>query len=372
MIPCHDGGGTLKEHEEWMKVALDLATSTTGQTAPNPMVGAVAVNNGCLVGVGAHLQAGTPHAEVHALDMAGDNAQGCTLYVTLEPCDHHGQTPPCTEKIIAAGVERVVIGCQDPDVLVSGNGIERLRQMGIEVIVGVLEQECKQLNEAYFYHRQTGFPFVTMKTATTLDGRIATASGDSRWVTNELSRQKVHELRHQHQAILVGIGTVLHDNPRLTTRLDIGGVNPVRVVVDSQLRIPIDAAITDVSEAHTWIFTTDRKNPETEAALLNKGVQVISTGKGPLVDWHVVFRTLGEHGVLSVLVEGGSEVNASLLEGNWVRKVITFLAPKLLGGSLSMNSIRGKNPKRMADAYLLENITLERYGDDICVIGYLQ
>lgn len=361
----------MKSHEEWMRLALDLARSTTGQTAPNPMVGAVVVNNGCLVGVGAHLQEGTPHAEVHALEMARENAQGGTLYVTLEPCDDHGQTPPCTEKIIASGVKQVVIGCLDPDTLTSGTGIERMRQMGIEIIAGVLEQECKQLNEAYFYYRQTGCPFITMKTATTLDGRIATASGDSRWVTNELSREKVHELRHQNQAILVGVGTVLADNPQLTTRLAIGGINPVRVIVDSKLRTPLDAAVTDVSKAHTWIFTTDQKDPNTEAALIEKGVEVISTGKGPLVDWNVVFRTLGEHGVLSVLAEGGSEVNASLLEGNWVRKVITFLSPKLLGGSLSLNSIRGKNVKRMADARMLHNVTVERYGDDICVIGYL-
>lgn len=361
----------MRKHEDWMKLALDLAKSTKGQTAPNPIVGAIVVNNGCLVGAGAHLQAGTHHAEVHALNMAGENAQGGTLYVTLEPCDHQGRTPPCTEKIIAAGIRQVVIGCYDPDTLVSGNGIERLRQMGMEVLVGVLEKECKQLNEAYFYHRQTDYPYITLKTATTLDGRIATASGDSKWVTNKQSREKVHELRHQHQAILVGIGTVLHDDPLLTTRLTIGGINPVRVIVDSQLKTPLNAAITDVSEAHTWIFTTDRKDPDKEAALLDKGVQVISTGKGPLVDWHVVFRTLADNGVLSILVEGGSEVNASLLEGNWVRKTITFLAPKLLGGSLSLNSIRGKNAKRMAEAYQLHDITIEQYGDDICVIGYL-
>ncbi len=361
----------MKSHEAWMQQALNLARSTTGQTAPNPMVGAVVVKDGCLVGMGAHLKAGTPHAEVHALEMAGENAAGSTLYSTLEPCNHAGKTPPCTEKIISSGVKRVVIGCQDPDSRVAGKGIQRLKEAGIEVIVGILEKECKQINEAYFHHRQTGFPFITLKTATTLDGRIATASGHSKWITNSLSRERVHQLRHQHQALLVGIGTVLADDPQLTTRLPQGGRNPLRVIVDSRLRTPADAQITDVSKADTLIFTTEKRDQHKEAQLLSKGVQVMIAGAGPRVDWEFVFRTLGDRGVISVLVEGGSEINASLLEGNWIHKVIAFLSPKLLGGSSSLHSIGGKNPQKVSEAKKLKDITLERYGEDLCVIGYL-
>lgn len=361
----------MKSDEAWMQQALDLARSTIGQTAPNPTVGAVVVKNGCLVGMGAHLKAGTPHAEVHALEMADMNAAGSTLYVTLEPCQHQGKTPPCTEKIISFGVKRVVIGCQDPDSRVAGKGIKRLQEAGIEVMLDVLEKECIQANEDYFYHRKTGFPFVTLKTATTLDGRIATASGDSKWITNSLSRERTHQLRHQHQAILVGIGTVLADNPQLTTRLPNGGLHPLRVIVDSHLRVPLDSQITDVSQADTLIFTTENRDRQKEAQLRSKGVQVIVAGKGPKVDWEIVFGTLGDQGVISVLVEGGSEVNASLLEGNWINKVMAFLAPKLLGGSSSLHSIGGKNPQKISEAKTLKDITLERYGDDICVIGYL-
>lgn len=358
-------------HEAWMQQALNLAKTTTGQTSPNPMVGAIVVKDGCLVGMGAHLKAGTPHAEVHALEMAGSNAKDSTLYVTLEPCHHHGRTPPCTEKIISTGVKQVVIGCQDPDPRVAGKGIKRLEEAGIQVITGILEKECRQVNEAYFYHRQTGYPFVTLKTASTLDGRIATASGHSKWITHSQSRLRVHQLRHQHQAILVGIGTVLADNPQLTTRLPNGGLNPLRVIVDSRLRIPLDARITDVSEADTLIFTTEARDQQKEDALRSKGVKVIIAGKGPRVDWELVFRTLGNQGILSVLVEGGSEVNASLLEENWVNKAVIFLAPKLLGGSGSLHSIGGKNPETISEAKNLKDLTIERYGDDICIIGYL-
>ena len=358
-------------HESWMQHALNLAQSTLGQTSPNPVVGAIVVKNECLVGVGAHLKAGTPHAEVHALKMAGEQAAGSTLYVTLEPCHHYGKTPPCTETIISAGVKRVVIGCQDPDKRVSGKGIRRLQEAGVEVVLGVLEKECMQVNEAYFHHRKTGYPFITLKMATTLDGRIATASGDSKWITNPLSRQQTHRLRHQHQAILVGIGTVLADDPQLTTRLSNGGLHPLRVIVDSQLRVPLNARITDVSQADTLIFTTKNRDREKEAALRSKGVQVMIAGTDSKVDWEIVFRTLGKQGILSVLVEGGSEVNASLLAGDWVNKVVIFLAPKLLGGTASLHAIGGKNPEKISEAKSLKEISLQQYGDDICVIGYL-
>ncbi|RAL26499.1 bifunctional diaminohydroxyphosphoribosylaminopyrimidine deaminase/5-amino-6-(5-phosphoribosylamino)uracil reductase RibD [Thermoflavimicrobium daqui] len=361
----------MQTHEDWMHLAWQLAKSTAGQTAPNPMVGACVVKDGRLVGLGSHLQAGTAHAEVHALNMAQEKAQGSTLYVTLEPCNHYGRTPPCTEKIITSGVKRVVVGSLDPDPLVAGKGIQRLQEAGIEVIQPVYEEACIRLNEAYFHHRHTGYPFVTLKTAMTLDGKIATHVGDSQWITNEKSRQKVHQLRHQHDAILVGVGTVLADNPRLTARLEVGGIQPIRVVVDSHLRTPIDSNITDVTEAKTWIFTTDAKDQQKEQELIAKGVKVISTGAGSQVDLEVVLQTLGDHGILSLLVEGGGEVNASFLHGNHVQKVIAFIAPKLLGGRNSPTSIEGENPEKMKESKELKDITIERFGDDLCIIGYI-
>jgi diaminohydroxyphosphoribosylaminopyrimidine deaminase/5-amino-6-(5-phosphoribosylamino)uracil reductase len=362
----------VEHHEQWMKLALQLAQATAGQTSPNPMVGAVVVKNNRLLGSGAHLQAGTPHAEVHALTMAGDEAKGSTIYVTLEPCNHHGRTPPCTEKIIASGVVRVVIGSGDPDELVAGQGIKRLRAAGIEVIEGVCAEACLQLNEAYFHHRCTGLPFVTLKTATTLDGKIATESGDSRWITGEASRAYVHRLRHQSDAILVGVQTVLADNPALTTRLPEGaGLHPVRIVVDSRLRTPLTASIVDTSVAPTWIFTTDEADKTKAEKLRAAGVKVISTGAGSRVNLDIMLQRLGSDGILSLLVEGGSQINAAMLHGNHVQKVISFLAPKLLGGVASPSAVAGESPAKMADAWELKRVSWQQFGDDLCVTGYL-
>lgn len=362
----------MREHENWMRLACQLARATQGQTSPNPVVGAVLVKEGQLIGSGVHLRAGTPHAEIHALNMAKGLAKGSTLYVTLEPCNHYGRTSPCTNAIIQSGVKKVVVGVRDPDQRVSGDGINRLREAGIEVLEGVLQSECEQLNEEYFYHRRTGKPFVTLKMAMTLDGKIATCSGDSRWITGEESRRFVHELRHRSDAILVGIGTVIADNPQLTTRLDGGGKNPLRVVVDSRLRTPLDAVITNTKVASTLIFTTDQKDPDKEREFIARGVQVISTGSGPRVSWEVVLRHLGDLGIVSLLVEGGGEVNASLIAEDHVNAVIAFFAPKILGGKESPTSVEGANPLRMADAKVLKSVTVQRFGEDICIRGYLK
>jgi diaminohydroxyphosphoribosylaminopyrimidine deaminase / 5-amino-6-(5-phosphoribosylamino)uracil reductase len=362
----------METHEAWMRFALQLAQATAGQTSPNPMVGAVVVKNGQMMGLGAHVQAGTPHAEVHALQMAAATATGATLYVTLEPCPHFGRTPPCTEKIIQSGVKRVVIGSVDADSRVSGKGITQLKEAGLEVIQAVLEKECLALNEAYFYHRRTGKPFVTLKIATTLDGKIATANGDSRWITGKEARQFVQQLRHRQDAILVGVGTVLADNPALTVRLAEKGKNPIRIIVDSHLRTPLQAKITDVALAPTWIFTTDQRDREKEKQLRAKGVQVISTGKTPRVDWQVLLHHLGEQGILSLLVEGGGQVNASLLHAGDVNKVIALIAPKLLGGATSPTSVAGESPVKVADASQLRDVTVDWLGEDVCFTGYLK
>jgi diaminohydroxyphosphoribosylaminopyrimidine deaminase/5-amino-6-(5-phosphoribosylamino)uracil reductase len=363
----------VEQDERWMRLAVQLAQATIGQTSPNPMVGAVVVKNNRLLGTGAHLRAGTAHAEVHALRMADEEAQGSTIYVTLEPCNHFGRTPPCTEKIIESGVKRVVVGSGDPDKLVAGKGIERLKEAGIEVVQGVLNEECLQLNEAYFFHRKTGKPFVTVKTATTLDGKIATSSGDSRWVTGVEARAYVHQLRHEQDAILVGSNTVLADDPALTARLPNGeGNHPVRIILDSQLRTPLTAKILDISKAPTWIFTTEQKDPFKAAAFQEAGVEVFSTGDGPRVDIAKVMQTLGEKGILSLLVEGGGQVNAAMLSGRYVQKVIAFLAPKLLGGSSSPSSIGGESPEKMAQAWSLHRVSWKQYGEDLCITGYME
>ncbi|WP_245838834.1 bifunctional diaminohydroxyphosphoribosylaminopyrimidine deaminase/5-amino-6-(5-phosphoribosylamino)uracil reductase RibD [Marininema halotolerans] len=354
--------------EEWMRLALTFAQSAQGQTSPNPMVGAVAVKEGRMIGLGAHLQAGTPHAEVHALAMAGAEAEGSTLYVTLEPCNHFGRTPPCTEKTIASGVKRVVIGCIDPDHRVAGEGVNRLREAGIEVVVGILEAACLQLNEAYFHHRKTGLPFVTLKTAVTLDGKIATATGDSRWVTGEAARAEVHRLRHIHDAVLVGSGTVLADRPQLTTRLAGGGIHPLRVVIDSQLRLPLDTPLSDVSVAPTWVFCTEEADRKREQELVKQGLRVFRMGEEE-VDLSRVFKTLGYEGILSVLTECGGELNASLLRGNHVTEVKVFMAPKLLGGKESATAVSGENPLKMAEAIHLTDVKVEPFGEDLCITG---
>ncbi|MBA4600967.1 bifunctional diaminohydroxyphosphoribosylaminopyrimidine deaminase/5-amino-6-(5-phosphoribosylamino)uracil reductase RibD [Thermoactinomyces mirandus] len=362
----------LTIHETWMRLALQLAEATQGQTSPNPMVGAVAVKNGQVIGTGAHLKSGTPHAEIHALNMAGENARGCTLYVTLEPCNHFGRTPPCTHRIIEAGVKRVVIGSADPDEKVSGQGIEHLRQAGVEVMTGVLKEECLRLNEAYFHHRKTKKPFVTLKMAMTLDGMIATHTGDSRWVTGKESRAHVHELRKRSDAILVGVGTVLADDPQLTARIE-GEMlrQPVRIVLDSKLQTPLHAQIVRTDVAPTWIFTTPACDRKKKEQLTAKGVRVIMTRSHNQVDLDEMLAYLGKQGILSLIVEGGTRINASFLRGNHVQKVMAYIAPKLLGGTNSKNVIAGAGPDYMAQAIPLSRTRLERLGDDYLMIGYI-
>ncbi|WP_073155470.1 bifunctional diaminohydroxyphosphoribosylaminopyrimidine deaminase/5-amino-6-(5-phosphoribosylamino)uracil reductase RibD [Seinonella peptonophila] len=363
----------MKTDQDWMKLALTLAEATTGQTGSNPMVGAVVINDGRLVGQGAHLRRGEAHAEVHALQMAGERARGGTIYVTLEPCNHHGQTPPCTEAILKTGIQRVVVGSTDPDSRVSGQGIARLQQAGLEVKTHVLQEECNRLNEAYFHHRLTGLPFVTLKMATTLDGKIASHTGDSRWVTNEISRERVHELRDQYQAILVGVQTVIADDPELTTRFKIGGKHPIRIIVDSQLRTPFTAKVIDVSTAPTLICTTEAAMKSEHAEQFQaKGVQLLECGAGNRVDLGLMLQQLGKQGILSLLVEGGGTINGSLLAEHRVQKVIAFIAPKILGGKRSLSAIGDPSPDRMADAIELDQISWEQYGNDLCVTGYVK
>ncbi|MGZ4107522.1 MAG: bifunctional diaminohydroxyphosphoribosylaminopyrimidine deaminase/5-amino-6-(5-phosphoribosylamino)uracil reductase RibD, partial [Tumebacillaceae bacterium] len=263
--------------QQYMQFALDIASQAKGRTNPNPLVGAVIVKDGRIVGFGAHLKAGEPHAEVHAFRMAGDAAEGATLYVTLEPCSHHGKTPPCADLVVRSKVKRVVVAMQDPNPLVAGRGTTRIREAGIEVEVGVLEAQAKRLNERFIYNITTTLPFVVLKTAMTLDGKIATSTNDSRWITGPQAREAVHRLRDEVDGILVGIGTVLADDPELTTRLpEGGGKNPTRVILDSKLRIEEAAKVLDTSVAPTWIVTGPDVDEQKKQRLLARGVEIIA------------------------------------------------------------------------------------------------
>jgi diaminohydroxyphosphoribosylaminopyrimidine deaminase/5-amino-6-(5-phosphoribosylamino)uracil reductase len=354
-----------------MKLAIQLAEGASGQTGINPVVGCVLVKEGRIIGLGAHLLRGTPHAEIHALQMAGAAAEGSTAYVTLEPCSHYGKTPPCSDRLIKEKVKRVVVGCMDPNPLVAGTGIARLREHGVEVDVGLLENEARQLNEAFNKFILTRLPYVTLKTASTLDGKIASRTGDSKWITNAESRRYVHSLRHRHQAIMVGVRTVLNDDPLLTTRLDVPGLHPIRIIVDSQLRLPLDARVVVDRTAETLVLTTIEapraKKQELEAA----GVTVLDSGEGPKVDLSKAMKLLGEREISSVLLEGGGLLNGSMLELGLVDKLILFFAPKIIGGgSQAPDNFQFPGFASMEDAIRLDRMEVRQFGDDICISGY--
>ena len=361
----------MNNDHKFMKLALDLAATAKGKTNPNPLVGAVIVKDGMIVGSGLHRKAGEAHAEVHAFRMAGDHAKGATLYVTLEPCSHFGKTPPCANLVIESGVSRVVIAMRDPNPLVAGRGIKILEDAGIEVEVGVLEEEARRLNERFIHNMIHKKPFVISKVAMTLDGKIAAYNGHSKWVTGEASRQKVHYLRNEVDAILVGIGTVLADDPMLTTRIPEGGKNPIRIIIDSDLRTPLEANITDTTEADTWIFAKEGVDKEKAAALIEKGVSVFFTGQDDQgLQLDDVLQQLYEKGITDVLVEGGSELNGSFLRENLINKFLIYVAPKVLGGRGSKTPYTGVDVESMNEAVEVQFHTVEHVGDDLLITAY--
>ena len=348
----------MQQDEDFMREALLLAANARGRTSPNPLVGAVIVREGRIVGAGWHRKAGTPHAEVHALAMAGDLAHGATAYVTLEPCSHHGRTGPCAEALIKAGVKRVVTAM--------------LEAAGVEVMVGVLAEEARRLNEAYLKWVTQKLPFVTLKTAMTLDGKIATAAGKSQWITGETARQRVHEMRDVADAIVVGIGTVLADDPSLTTRLADGtGKNPVRVIVDSRARTPLAAKVVQDGAAKTLVAVT-RAAPEERCAVLEAaGVEIVCAGEGERVDLAALMRLLAARDLTSVFVEGGGTLNFSLLAAGLVDKMHAFIAPKIVGGKAALTPVEGAGFAELADAAVLTRLTAEQIGADILLTGYV-
>jgi diaminohydroxyphosphoribosylaminopyrimidine deaminase/5-amino-6-(5-phosphoribosylamino)uracil reductase len=357
-----------------MRAALRQAKKGLGRTSPNPSVGAVIVRDGKIIASGYHKRAGASHAEVEALaKIGGRGRKNDTLYVTLEPCNHHGRTPPCTEAILRSGIKRVVVGTRDPNPKVSGGGCENLTEKGVEVRRGILEAECRRLNEAFFKFATTGRPFVVAKSALTLDGWSATATGHSRWVTNEKSRQFVHRLRDRLDGVLVGVGTVLADDPMLTTRLKRGkGKDPVRIIVDTDLRISEKANVLNShSSAPTLMAIGPDVPPQRLRRTERNGVKnlVCPTKEGG-IDLAALMDILGGMDITSLLVEGGSAIMGSVIRQRLVDKFYIFKAPKILGGNDGIPMASGPGPRRLDGCLRLRDVKVRRFGEDILVRGY--
>lgn len=350
-----------------MRRCLDLARQAAGQTAPNPLVGSVVVRDGQVVGEGFHPGAGSPHAEVFALKAAGARAQGATVYVNLEPCNHYGRTPPCSEALVAAQVARVVVGCIDPDPRVAGGGIARLQQAGIEVTVGVEEAACRKLNEAFIHRVCHHRPFGILKYAMTLDGKIATTTGHSAWVTSPAARAVVHQVRVGCDAVVIGGNTVRRDNPLLTSH-QVGPHDPLRVVMSRSLDLPEEALLWNVSAAPTVVFTEVGRRPEFQESLRQKGVEVIAL---PELTPAAVMANFYERGLLSVLWECGGALAARAIADGAVQKVMAFIAPKIIGGAAAPTPVGDLGLTQMTEALRLEEVSWRAVGLDYLLEGYL-
>jgi diaminohydroxyphosphoribosylaminopyrimidine deaminase / 5-amino-6-(5-phosphoribosylamino)uracil reductase len=365
--------------QHWMSEALDLASRALGRVAPNPAVGALIVRDGQIVGKGHTEPPGRRHAEIVALDQAGERARGATMYVTLEPCAHHGRTPPCLGAVLEAGISRVVIAVRDPNPLVNGRSIIVLRERGVDVEVGVGSAEAIHLNAGFLRRLKTGRPEVHVKYAMSMDGKIATHTGHARWITGPEARHAAHIIRDRSDAILVGIGTVLADDPLLTTRLDAadagsgGPSHPIRVVVDSQARTPVTAAMlhSDTS-GHTLIAVSEHAPTERVAALQSLGAEIIRVREvSGRVDLAELLNCLGQRGINTVMVEGGAQIIGSLADGELIDRVTAFIAPVLLGGDGSPSPIAGNGVNRAGEGWRLVSPTIDQVGGDVRLSGYL-
>lgn len=387
--------------EDYMRMALELAKQGEGWTSPNPMVGCVVVKQGKVVAKGYHERCGGYHAERNALLHCGQEVEGAELYVTLEPCCHQGKTPPCTEIILEKKIGKVYVGCLDVNPKVAGKGVEILRAHGVQVEVGILEEECRKLNEVFFYYMAKKLPFVAMKYAMTLDGKIACETGDSKWVTGTEARSYVQRLRSRYRGIMVGIGTVLADDPLLNCRME-GGRNPVRILCDARLRIPTDSRIVQTAgevetilawnpEAAETYYESGRRREEISSKnggsggmpeglrekrkfLMQQGIALLEIplkeeGSAPELDLGILMQELGARGIDSILLEGGGTLNASALKEKLVQKVYAFVAPKLVAGAGAKSPVEGVGIARMEDAVKLQEIEISSFGKDICITG---
>jgi len=360
---------------DYMERALSLARSALGDVSPNPAVGAVVVLNGSLIAEGYTQPPGSAHAEVVALRQGGEKARGAAMYVTLEPCCHFGRTPPCTQALIESGIAEVHIATLDPNPLVSGRGKTELEAAGVKTYLGEHEEEARQLNEAYIKFMATGLPFVTAKFAMSLDGRIATGDGDSRWISGQGSRERVHQLRQAADAVMVGVNSVLCDDPQLTARGENGqprGRQPLRVIVDGEARTPATARL--FREPGRAIVATTAAAPRDKVDELHQvGAEVLRLpARDGLVDLGALMRELGAREITSLLVEGGGTLFGSLFEQELVDKVIAFIAPMIVGGADAKSAVGGKGAGKIAQALRLSRVTVERFGDDVMICGYLR
>jgi diaminohydroxyphosphoribosylaminopyrimidine deaminase/5-amino-6-(5-phosphoribosylamino)uracil reductase len=360
--------------EKYMRLALRLAKRGRGETSPNPMVGALVVKGKTIIGRGYHHRAGESHAEVLALRQAGTSAQRATLYLNLEPCDHKGKTPPCTQAIIKSGIRRVVAGMKDPNPLVAGRGIKRLRKAGIRVDVGILGKECQELNAPFCKFITTRKPFVTLKIAASLDGKVATRRGDSRWITSEVSRNYVHHLRQNADAVMVGIGTVLEDDPLLNVRIPQAkrARHPLRVIVDSRLRIPFTCQLVRTAGEYPTLVATTRAASTSKIRRLTEArleIWVMAKGARGGVNLKALMAKLARRGIVSVLLEGGPTLNSSALRERLVDRLLIFLAGKIIGGQKALSMVSGEGVRQIQDAQPVRILKVGRLGPDLLIEG---
>ncbi len=362
----------MDKKEQYMKRAIDLAKKGMGRTSPNPMVGCVVVKNDRVISEGYHESCGGFHAERNALLNCKEEANGADIYATLEPCCHYGKTPPCTEIILESGIRRVFIGNKDPNPLVAGKGIRMLRDNGVVVETGILEEDCGKLNEIFFHYIKHGTPYIAMKYAMSIDGKIATRTGDSKWITGEEARKHVHMLRKQYTGIMAGIGTVLADDPMLDCRLE-EGVNPTRIICDSRLSIPLESRIVRTArEIPTMIAFCKGLEDKAKAEELKKaGATLLETNGENRVNLKELMKVLGEKKIDGILVEGGGTLHGALLSSGLVQKVYAYMAPKIIGGKEAGSPVEGEGAACMKDAYFLRDIEMIKLGKDYCLSGYL-
>ena len=363
-----------KIDEMYMERALELAAKGRGTTTPNPRVGAVIVKNGRIIGEGYHIRAGEGHAEVNAFKNAVEDVTGATMYVTLEPCSHYGKTPPCADKIVEKKIGRVVVGALDPNPLVAGRGIEKIRNAGIPVITGVLAERSIALNEVFMKYIVTKRPFVLLKAAMSLDGKIATAEGESQWISCETSREEVHRLRHELTGIMAGIGTVLADDPMLNCRIP-GGKQPVRIIVDSHLSIPEESKLVcSAKEFPLVVAAVENSDAAKKERLAEQGVKVIevSADDAGHVDLNILMDCLGEMKIDSILLEGGGRLAEGALKAGIVDKVQFYIAPMLIGGESAKTPVEGRGIAALSEAWHISNWKAEVIGDDIKITGYIK